>query len=338
MRYFVIRGLLPQVAQGAPFFGGRHNQGRSQRLRSFSAKGSRPPGEGERVILQLGASGRISVFVFNVTDGIVLVSAASQEKAYAIAVPFRGYLTAYLGIAPPEGLFEYLIELDCKPRNTWTHKDLAEAYRPIGLYPVDTRVLELELASGAGIMWEQMLEAARFARAVHAKPPLATSLLHLERSHQLLSGFMSPSYYFAHYREERRLESRYLRRKRYLEERTRFDLSFLSAFRSIESLLGSPTFKKHELQARLRRFDLMYGTSFADTKWRSYHEVFSSRRRNWTHVSLLEHYLDIRNAVAAHGNIMPPFALAEDQVYELQALAGELLFRAAFPHSDTQDA
>ena len=338
MRYFVLRGLLPQTAKGAPFFGGDHRRDRDERLRSYATLGHPLPIEGERPIVRVKGIGRISVFVFNLTQSLLLLAASSQERAYALANPFRGYLTVYHGVSAPEGLWEYVIELNRKPLPEWTIGQIAQAYRQLGQSLPDTDLLEFELASGAGVFWEQIEAAARFAQATCAAPRLSTSLLHLERSHMLFSGYMTSSYYHFHYRIERREESPYLRRKRYLEERTRFDLAFLSAFRSIESVLGTPHLKKHTIARALQALDSHSGTSLASGRWRSYHEFFSTRRRSWSYEAILQYYLDIRNAVAAHGNLAPPFRLAEDQVLEIQRLAEDILYQVAFPQCEREDA
>jgi len=41
--------------------------------------------------------------------------------------------------------------------------------------------------------------------------------------------------------------------------------------------------------------------------------------------------LDTRNAVAAHANPSPPFPLSEDQVFELQKLAGSMVYDSIMP-------
>jgi hypothetical protein len=60
-------------------------------------------------------------------------------------------------------------------------------------------------------------------------PNIADALVHLEQSHYIISGFMTGSYYYAHYRWDRRVENKYLREKKYFENRTRYDLAFVSA-------------------------------------------------------------------------------------------------------------
>lgn len=69
-------------------------------------------------------------------------------------------------------------------------------------------------------------------------PNIAEVLLHLVQSHYSISGSMTGSYYYLHYRWDKRFQNKHLREKKYFENRTRYDLAFVSAFRSIESILG----------------------------------------------------------------------------------------------------
>jgi len=138
-------------------------------------------------------------------------------------------------------------------------------------------------------------------------------------------------YYEHHYRHERKSESAYLREKKYFEERTLYDLAFLSAFRALEALLGTAQIHKHAVGKLLAALDGKFGTSFCSTRWESYHEVFSSGRKRWRFDELISHYLDLRNAVAAHANPKPPFTLREDQVLEIQLLVKSMLHDVAKP-------
>jgi hypothetical protein len=85
-----------------------------------------------------------------------------------------------------------------------------------------------------------------------------------------------------------------LREKMYLEERTLYDLAFLSGFRALEALLGGGQLKKHEIGGRLSALDHRFNTSFRSKPWKSFYEVFSSGRKRWRFDELIARYLDIR--------------------------------------------
>lgn len=125
--------------------------------------------------------------------------------------------------------------------------------------------------------------------------------------------------------------SRYELKRRYFEDRFRYDSAFLSAFRGIECVLGKPTFKRKDIGQLLLQADHRHGTSFASGNHRSWHEVFSSKRKWWSYEKLIAHYLTLRNAVAAHGNPSPRYIVMEDQVLEIQYLLRSMIAEIVFP-------
>jgi len=125
--------------------------------------------------------------------------------------------------------------------------------------------------------------------------------------------------------------TRYDLDKRYLENRIEYDTAFLSAFRGIEALLQKPHFRKNEVKALLSNADSKNGTSFSKRKYKSFHEIFSSRKRFWSYEEIIIHYLRLRNAVAAHGNIDPPNIIMEDQVFEIQMLLKSMFMEILDP-------
>jgi hypothetical protein len=136
---------------------------------------------------------------------------------------------------------------------------------------------------------------------------------------------MTSSYYHFYYRWDRRFEKKYLREKKYFENRTRYDLAFVSAFRSIESTLGKPQVKNHEIKLCLNNLDSQYGTHFSTSKWVSYHEVFSRTKKFRSCEEVITHFLKLRNAVAAHANPKPPFVLNGEQLFEIQKLVESMI-------------
>jgi hypothetical protein len=329
MKYFILKGLLPEPIQGAPSFGGYVPRNREQRIAFWRETGRELPCEGEHCFLRIAGVGRVSIFVYDVFDAILIIAAPSQEKAYSLAMPFRAFTTIYHGNPPDDSSDESLIELVAKPSPTQTITDIARLYRQIWETRVDPDLLVPVLRSGPVLFLDQVRQACDFVRAVLPSKRLTLCLLHLERSHLLFYGFMTSSFYHYHYSRDRRAETKYVRCKKYLEGRTRYDLAFLSCFRAIEALLGTANLKQSEIARRVTDLDRMFETSFASKRWRSYHEVFSSNRKWWRFPELIAQYLTIRNAVAAHGNLKQPFYLGEDQVLEIQRLVEHMLYHAA---------
>jgi hypothetical protein len=328
VKYFIMQGLIPEAYEGAPHIGGNALTARQERIKRWKATESTLPREDEYVFLRQRRVGTVSVLVHDVYDTLLMVSAPSQRKAYALALPFRSYLTVYLGYSLNDS-YEFLLELTAKPALTATTRKIASLYRQLGSDRIDLDVLSSTMVSGTRLFHPQIRSACKFVERTLNAPQLAASLTHLERSHFLFAGHMTSYYYHRHYRHQRRLESAYLREKKYLEDRTLYDLAFLSAFRALEALLGTAQIKEHDIGQRLRALDDKFGTSFCSTRWKSYHEVFSSGRKRWRFDELIAHYLRVRNAVAAHANPRPPFPLREDQVLEIQRLVASMLYDAA---------
>lgn len=253
MKYFIIRGLIPEAYEGAPHLGGEVSKTRRERIKRWRATGSQLPREGEHVFLRQSGIGTLSVLVHDVCDTLLMISAPSQRKAYELALPFRSYLTVYLGFDLADSSDDFfLLELTTKPKFTATTHDIARLYRRLGPYPSNPDFLSSDMLSGTGLFHSQIRSACKFVAKILATPQLVASLTHLEQSHGLFAGHMTSSYYHHHYRHDRGAESAYLREKKYLEQRTLYDLAFLSAFRALEALLGTAQIKKDEIGPRLR--------------------------------------------------------------------------------------
>jgi hypothetical protein len=330
VKYFIMQGLIPETYDGAPHLGNAPTT-RQERIKRWRAMARKLPCEGEQVFLRMPSTGRLSVLVHDVCDALLMVSAPSQRKAYSLALPFRSYFTIYLGRDLANSNNDFLLELRANPKSTATTRDIACLYRQFTSYRVDPDLLAMAMRSGVRLFHTEIKSACEFVAKVLAVPQFVASLMHLERSYFLFEGHMTSSYYHHHYRHERKSESAYLREKKYFEERTLYDLAFLSAFRALEALLGTAQIHKYEVVKLLGALDNKFGTSFCSTRWESYHEVFSSGRKRWRFEELIRHYLDLRNAVAAHANPKPPFTLREDQVFEIQLLVKSMLHDAAKP-------
>jgi hypothetical protein len=228
-----------------------------------------------------------------------------------------------------------LTELPKKPHGDMTMRDLASLIlgRDRGIAPEDELLMPL-LQSGTCLNHIQIREACMVVKNALVTPRLADALLHLEYSYSLVWGFMVGSYYEAHYSRDRRSIPRYELEKRYLENRLRYDTAFVSAFRGIEALLGKPQLKKGKVASLFAALDEEFGTHLKSTPYRSWHEVFSSRKRWWESHELVEHYLRLRNAVSAHGNTSPPNVVMEDQVLEIQYFLRHLLLTILLPDSE----
>ncbi len=225
MKYFILQGLIPEPYEDAPHVG-REVVIRQERIRRWRGMEAKLPREGEHVFLRQHRTGRLSVLVHDVYDALLMVSAPSQRKAYALALPFRAYLTVYLGFDVADGPYEFLLELKAMPKLTDTTRDIARLYQRLGYYSSDPDVLSSFMRSGVLLHQPQIRSACKFVKRILPVPQFVAALLQFERSHGIFASYMSNHHYQHHYRHERRLQSAYVREKNYLEERTRYDLAF----------------------------------------------------------------------------------------------------------------
>lgn len=325
MKYFILRGYRPQPVRNNSSIGVLTIKNRSDRIAMWRKFYNELPIEGERCLLRIPGVGRLSAFVYDVYNSLILIAAQDQEAAYSIASPFRAYCVIYLGYYPIDEELEYLFELSDKPNPKATSSDVASLYHNVWVNPISEWDIELALETGYVMFDEQIEYACLFVKSIHSQGRFSQSLMHLVRSQQIFAGYMSGSYYHFHYSRDRAVESEYAKRKKYLEEKTRYDLALLSAFRAIEAILDAPSLKKPQVEKKLAELDQLCSTSFSIEKYRSFFEIFSGGPEERSYSDIISYYLDIRNSVAAHANPKPPFSLSEDQVLEIQNLALVLL-------------
>jgi len=345
MRYFLAKGFMPyahppQVHQHGYSdigFSRIPDETRRERIRRYRAAGVALPKLGEGVFLRHTRFGRISVFVHGAYDAFILIVATSQRNAHLLGNALRAGLSCFHGHPPIEQTSGYLLELSKPPDPDMSGRDLATLINPqLDPRSDEARLILRKLQSGTAINHIELTEACQLVRKALDHPPVLEALLHLDHSSTLVWGFMVDSFYESHYRHDRRDLSRYALERIYLENRFRYDSAFVSGFRGLECVLGKPHFKEHEIQGLLLETDGRFGTSFAKSHYRSWHEVFSSRRRRWTYKDLIAHYLKLRNAVSAHGNPSPPYIVMQDQVLEIQYLLQSMLADILIPEEKRQ--
>ena len=345
MRYFVANGFCPSPqppqrhgpVYGNSYFSRDGNETRKQMVRRYEDAGIPLPELGETVFLRIPRYGRIGVFVHGAYEAFILITATSQRKAYLLGNAFRAATTCFQGHSPVNNLEMYLLELTESPHPDMSRRDIAAAvHLPGQIAPGPDIQVEMAIGSGTGLDHIQIARASQIAAEALKHPAILDALLHLEYSRSLVWGFMVGSYYECHYSLDRRELSRYELEGTYLENRFRYDSAFVSAFRGIECVLGKPHFKRGQVSDLLAQTDAKYNTAFSSTRHRSWHEVFSSKRKWWTYQALIEHYLKLRNAVSAHGNPSPPHIVMEDQVFEIQYLLQSMTWDILNPATDEE--
>lgn len=337
MRYFILNAIVPYPQSSPPYTSRWTPSTTRERLKLYRSVGIEPPSPGERIILRKKGIGSLSVFVFDVDASLILIKATSQKKAYLIADPIKAYFSAFAGKYSPNGhTFDSLVEINSMPTASMTIAQILDMCQRLSHYRIDTEGVARELFSGVYVTTDEIKAACDLTSRALDDPGLVHALQHLAQSHYLLSGFMVGSYYYHHYRHDRRAERPYFRQKKYLENRTMYDLAFLSAFRSIEATLGKCNISKRDIPTLLKALDAKHATTFSSSRWRSFHEVFSGGKKTVPYHEIIEKHLRLRNAVAAHGNTQPPFDLTEDNVFEIQNLAASMITQVVRPDSKSR--
>ncbi len=305
-----------------------NNETLPQRSARFESNGITPPSFGEHKFFSNQKYGRISIFVYDVYRTFLLIVCRSQRKAYYLGNSLRGILSTIFGNIPIEKNYNFLLELNKRPTGEMMTFDIANLIQPMPQEDIyENFDFVVEIISGSGLKYTELKDACEILGIAINMPNVLYALQLLEYSNSLIYSFMTGSYYEAHYRHDRKAASRYNLDKSYLENRFAYDTAFLTAFRGIEALLQKPYFRNHEINSLLSKLDSRAKTDFSSKKYKSFHEIFSSRKKYWSYEDIISHYLKLRNAVAAHGNINPPDIIMEDQVFEIQFLLRNMFMK-----------
>lgn len=340
MKYFVVNGYIPEphppkverlgssVHLSETSFSRHPGETRAQRTKRYKDAGLAVPELGLNTFLECEGVGSISVFVFDTYEALFLIKSVNQGSAYLLANALRGYLTVVHGLSVFDDQKYFLSELISKPDPDMTIADIANLVKPmIESQPIDRDLLQLDLRSGLIISHFQIEEACRMIKIGLKYPLLLEAFQHLEYSYSLVWGFMTGSYYELHYAADRAELSEYELEKLYYEDRIRFDLAFLSAFRGIETILGKPFLREHDIEPGLTKLDKEFGTRFQTDEYWCLYEMFSGEQKIQSYSGVISRFLVLRNSVAAHANPRSPKIIIQDQVLEIQLLLKEMLVR-----------
>ena len=274
-------------------------------------------------IARLASNTSVRVVFFDIDHGLFLIAAPNQPTAYRVLRALDGFFYLTIGDAPcSDRSLPKLSELKRMPNSNWTRDKLVEELRERSSEIGPTSVYDLY--SGRVVPQHEMRLLGPSIEAICPNIHLVEALCHLGHSRYLFYGYMVGSYYHCHYKHERTALSHRQMQKKYLENRERYELSFVAAFKGIERLLKVGQIRKNDIDVNLR--ELGTPDILPETKYRRWHETFSGHNKYISYSDLVKHYLDIRNAVAAHANPSPPdrFLISEDSLIEIQLFLLEL--------------
>lgn len=278
------------------------------------------------------------VAYYDVDVGHFTIGSRSRSKAYQLATVLRAMFSLFHGWQPDDRTGHYFLqELKRLPRPDWDEERMLAELRELN-YGISDDFAH-ELRRGYHVMHDAYAKVPEFIQRVWGNTDIIEALDHMLESRFLFFGFMVGSYYVCHYARDRRATPDWEMEKRYYESRYRYETSFLAAFKGIERFFGVNQIRRNSLCTVLEtRRSLGIAPEAAYTR---YHEVFSGHDQHVTYRDLLQHFLDLRNIVAAHGNRSPPehAKLIEDNVFEIQLFLLELLAKAIYPEDEeTQPA
>lgn len=256
--------------------------------------------------------------------GLLMIQAPSRPKAYQVGEAVNGLFSVFLGYEQDPNRDSFWLH-ECRrvPQADWSSKDIVANLLHVDR-PEPEDILH-DLQSGYGLQFHHVEHLARYLPALALSQRLTTALMHFRESRQLFSGFMVGSFYHSHYRHDRRESPRWLMQKRYFEQRARYELTFVAAFKAIESFFGVTMLRRNNLDRAFAHLSCPLITS--RKIYRRRHEIFLRFPARVTYRDLILHFLDLRNAVAAHANPAPPprFVLSEDNLFEIQLFVTRLI-------------
>ncbi len=284
-----------------------------------------------RTLISISKHIEIKVVYFAYGTGNILIKATGLRKAYQLAKAFQTYLSIYCEVVPNGDRFnDYLIELSQIPQYAWNYEDLARSISSNSDFDLVSEVLPLR--SGQFLFAHYLSDVAKYVPIIYEDVHILDSTAHLDQSYALFYGLMSGSYYHFHYARDRVLQSNDELLKDYLEHKPKYELAFLAAFKAIELLIGKGNLNKSNLKSIFR--SQPYSLIQHDSVWERFHEIFAQKPRYCSFEEILEHFLDMRNVVAAHGNRKPPksFLITPDNLFEIQRFASHLIHQAIESH------
>ena len=279
------------------------------------------------VFLKLSPKKSIYISFHDLSEnGHFLIKANSRKDAYYIADIIRGFYTIFYGwLATQNDITFYLEEFQKIPKTNWGEKGMIEAMKES--YPF--------IKSGCIISKDSLNDLKDFISKVYNDPDLCESMNHLLESRFLFNGFMTDSYYYFDYPREREHVPKWIMHKKYFENKYRYETAFVAAFKGIERYFKVNGFKKTEIRNLFNSVN--YNNVTFDTTYTRWYEIFLGAHKKISYGKLLNHFLVLRNAVAAHGNKKPPIPLIEDNIYEIQLFLVELISKAVHAEKPKTD-
>ncbi len=275
--------------------------------------------------IKLSKAEAVEVVTFDFDVGNFLIKANSRESAYNIMNIILGFHLLYRNVViEPDTSIYRLQEINKIPQYIWTAIDVINALdKKIHYWYGEAESYRLK--SGFGVFDSTFKELKIFLECFYKDNDSRESLEHLIQSAQVFDYFPNSSYYHAHYSRDVKLESKAVYRKKYFEDKITYETAFLAAFKGIERFFRVTQIKENNLNRIFR--DIPYNNITPKTKYKRYFEIFLGYKRNISYLDLIDHFLDLRNITAAHGNkkIQKEYLINEFNIFEIQLFLTNLI-------------
>lgn len=268
-------------------------------------------------VSRIDSNTSLHVVFLEVDQGLFLIKAPSQLIAYRVLDSMNGGFFYMSGDCLDfDNINPRLLDVRAVPQSSWTSETLFEQLKDSHLYRQYSVIGELNC--GRLVEYSEMTPLGPLVERLYTDDDLSAALNHLGHSRAMFNGFMVGSYYEIHYRDEREDVTAYEMEKRFFENRLTYELAFLSAFKGIERFLGVNQIKRSNIRNLLIKADAE-GVEPSSRHMRAF-EIFSGLDEEISYESIIVHFLNIRNVVAAHSNLTPPeeLIISEDTIREIQ--------------------
>jgi len=340
-KYYLLSGLILPMRESGTLHGFSKRTSIREKQKAYeefaahdinSSVSSTPPQN--YTFLKLSKTDEVRVVYFDYDFGNFLIKTNSRVSAYNIASIIYGFHCLYRSWVPdPDNSIYNLQEINRIPKYDWTIKDVIGALdeKIHSWYGVPE---SCEMKSGFEVSNFTHDNLKIFLIFLHKNNDIREVLDHLLKSIQICGGVPNSSYYHFNYVGDRKLESRAVLNKRYFEHRVTYETSFIAAFKGIERFFKVATINKNKINDTFR--NVTYENVSPNTIYARYFEIFSGYKKHIKYKDLIEHFLELRNSVAAHGNLKDPKRkkIIEDNIIEIQAFLTELLGKAFYPYRD----
>jgi len=274
--------------------------------------------------------------------GYFVIESTTLPDAYRLAQLIKAMFTIFAGMPQFEvdGECDLLEAVQRLPQSDWDEdRFLSEIKAVDNRHKIERHIDKIWINSlwgGYRLSSEKIQEGLDFISRVWGKPHIEESLEYAMESTYLFHGYLTSSHYNQEYAPQRPLTSDWALDKAFFENRCRYELAYLAAFKAIERIFNksikigntNDVFKSKSLSTISTKVlgpELTYRRKF---------EIFSNHTELLRFDEMLSHFARLRNEVASHGNRNPTApTINSESIYEIQFFLKDLLHRLIYPEA-----